>query len=316
MNNVNPNGVWPVMLTPFTKNNEIDYEALERLTNWYIDKGVSGLFSCCQSSEMFFLSDDEMHKITKTVKKISHGRVPVISSGHTAEALSEQAKQIVGIHNAGADVVILITNRLAKKSESDAVWLNNLQKLLDLIPDDIKLGLYECPYPYKRLISLDNLEWVSKSGRFYFLKDTSCNAELIEKRVKRVKDTPLKIFNANTATLLETLQSGVSGYSGVMAGFHPDLYKWLIENAIKDNDPQKVQIVDSFLTIAALIERQVYPVNAKFYLNKYEQTIMTDNSRALDSVLLGATEQKEIRNFSVLTEYFRKFVMEEKKKND
>ena len=54
-----PNGVYPVMLTPFTENNEVDYEALGKLIDWYIEKGVNGLFADCQSSEMFFLSLEE-----------------------------------------------------------------------------------------------------------------------------------------------------------------------------------------------------------------------------------------------------------------
>ena len=35
-----PNGVYPVMLTPFTENNEVDYEALGKLVDWYIEKGM------------------------------------------------------------------------------------------------------------------------------------------------------------------------------------------------------------------------------------------------------------------------------------
>ena len=50
------NGVWPVMLTPFTDDNRVDYDSLEKLINWYIENGVAGLFADCQSSEMFFLS--------------------------------------------------------------------------------------------------------------------------------------------------------------------------------------------------------------------------------------------------------------------
>ena len=47
-----PGGAWPVMLTPFTRENEVDYEALGALIEWYIREGVSGLFAVCQSSEM------------------------------------------------------------------------------------------------------------------------------------------------------------------------------------------------------------------------------------------------------------------------
>ena len=43
-------GVWPVMLTPFTESGEVDYTSLERLVEWYEENGVQGLFATCQSS--------------------------------------------------------------------------------------------------------------------------------------------------------------------------------------------------------------------------------------------------------------------------
>ena len=60
-------GVWPVMLTPFDENRQIDWESLKKLIDWYIAAGVHGLFANCQSSEMFFLSDDESLRLTRFV---------------------------------------------------------------------------------------------------------------------------------------------------------------------------------------------------------------------------------------------------------
>ena len=51
MKNEFPNGVWPVMLTPYTEDNKIDYPALEKLTEWYFENDCDGLFAVCQSSE-------------------------------------------------------------------------------------------------------------------------------------------------------------------------------------------------------------------------------------------------------------------------
>lgn len=48
-----PNGVYPTMITPFTKDNKIDYAAVEALINWYAGKKVDGIFAICQSSEIF-----------------------------------------------------------------------------------------------------------------------------------------------------------------------------------------------------------------------------------------------------------------------
>lgn len=49
-------GIIPVMLTPFTDQGEIDYPGLERLIEWYLEKGADALFAVCQSSEMQFLT--------------------------------------------------------------------------------------------------------------------------------------------------------------------------------------------------------------------------------------------------------------------
>ena len=298
-----PNGVYPVMLTPFTENNEVDYEALGKLIDWYIEKGVNGLFADCQSSEMFFLSLVERVKIGEFVKKHADGRVPVVTSGHISDSLEDQAKELTAIAGTGADAVILLTNRLAKENESDEVWLENLKKLLEMIPKDVPLGFYECPYPYKRIISPELLKWCADTGRFYFIKDTSCDIENMKAKLEVIKGTNLKLFNANTSTLLETLELGASGYSGVMANFHPELYVKLCN--IYKEDPSKARKIADFLTVASLIERQVYPVNAKFYQKSIGNfnSIMT---RTRDIKELNATGILEIQQFVRFNEEFEK----------
>ena len=298
-----PNGVYPVMLTPFTENNEVDYEALGKLIDWYIEKGVNGLFADCQSSEMFFLSLEERVKIGEFVKKHADGRVPVVTSGHISDSLEDQAKELTARAGTGADAVILLTNRLAKENESDEVWLENLKKLLEMIPKDVPLGFYECPYPYKRIISPELLKWCADTGRFYFIKDTSCDIENMKAKLEVIKGTNLKLFNANTSTLLETLELGASGYSGVMANFHPELYVKLCN--IYKEDPSKARKIADFLTVASLIERQVYPVNAKFYQKSIGNfnSIMT---RTRDIKELNATGILEIQQFVRFNEEFEK----------
>lgn len=298
-----PNGVYPVMLTPFTENNEVDYEALGKLVDWYIEKGVNGLFADCQSSEMFFLSLEERVKIGEFVKKHADGRVPVVTSGHISDSLEDQAKELTAIAGTGADAVILLTNRLAKENESDEVWLENLKKLLEMIPKDVPLGFYECPYPYKRIISPELLKWCADTGRFYFIKDTSCDIENMKAKLEVIKGTNLKLFNANTSTLFETLELGASGYSGVMANFHPELYVKLCN--IYKEDPSKARKIADFLTVASLIERQVYPVNAKFYQKSIGNfnSIMT---RTRDIKELNATGILEIQQFVRFNEEFEK----------
>lgn len=279
------------MLTPFDKNGEVDYLALEKLTEWYITHKVSGLFAVCQSSEMFCLSLEERMKVAETVVRTADGRVPVIASGHISDAFEDQVQEINCMAKTGVDAVILITNRLAKEEESDEIWIQNCKKLLEQIDSEIPLGFYECPYPYKRVMSVETITWCANTGRFYFLKDTCCDIEQIKEKIAAVQGTNLKLYNANTTTLLESLRNGATGYSGVMANFHSLSYAWLCENYEKvESEP-----LADLLTIASLIERQYYPVNAKYHLSEIEKLSLETVFRVKEDSGLTETFKTEVQ---------------------
>jgi 4-hydroxy-tetrahydrodipicolinate synthase len=88
-----PDGVWPTMITPFREDGTIDYTALERMVDWYVDRGVAGLFAVCQSSEMFHLSLRERLDLARACVRFAAGRVPVIASGHVADAAEDQLEE-------------------------------------------------------------------------------------------------------------------------------------------------------------------------------------------------------------------------------
>lgn len=303
-------GVWPVMLTPFDEHHEIDWESLKKLIDWYIGKGVNGLFANCQSSEMFFFSEAESLQLVRFVLDYTAGRVPVIASGHTACSIPQQIDQLCKIAETGIDSVIMISNRFAMQGESDEIVLANLQRVTAALPSTVGLGIYECPYPYKRLLSDKVVSWCAHSGRYTFIKDTCCQIEMIRRRVELIKDTPLHIANANGQTLLPSLQAGVHGYSGVMTNFHPELYVWLCDNW--KQEPEKAEIVSNYLSTASLVEYLDYPICAKDY-QKLIGNFRTVASRVREAdyfysahfqsnmrqmVQLGETVKKQLALFS------------------
>lgn len=256
------------MITPFDENLDIDLPALKKLISWYIEYGkVGGLFAVCQSSEMFYLSLEERIKLASLSVQFAEGRVPVIASGHTSIEMNKQITEISALADTGVDAIVLLTNKFAESYEDDTVWKKNLLKFLKKIPSSLRLGLYECPYPYKRLLKPETVAWCASLGRFDFYKDTSCELESISKKIRAVLGTSLKIFNANSATLLDSLKAGCSGYSGVMANFHPLLYGWLTANYA--NTPDLAEYLQSYLGVSSLVERQLYPMNAKYVLSRY-----------------------------------------------
>ena len=265
--------IFTTMITPYKKDGSIDYETAEKYVDFYFESGLGGIFAVCQSSEIFYLSLEERVELNRRVYKrakeleAKSGRpFTVVSSGHVSDTLEEQARELCAIWESGTDALILITNRLDPKCEGDDVFIKNAEALIEKLPADVKLGLYECPYPYKRLVTPKILDWCLSTGKFYYMKDTCCDAEMIAQRCKQLKGSSFKLLNANCQTLLESMRSGADGYCGIMCNFHPKLYAWLGENFEKS--PQKADLVQSFIGTFGFTEVGLaYPLTAKFHMN-------------------------------------------------
>lgn len=264
MTNSIPNGVWPTMITPFTDSNQPDFRAIAAMCDWYISRGCSGIFAVCQSSEMHYLSDREKKEIGRCVVESCAGRIPVVASGHTSPNLDEQLRGIEAMLKTGVSAYVLVSNTLDPRKLGENTLEDNIQAIFRAFPE-VLFGVYECPHPYKRLLSTDFIKRHASGGQLVFIKDTCCDSERIRERLEASKGTPLKLFNANAATLYDSLVNGAAGYSGVMANYHPELYDWMISHL--KSDEERARLLADMLTVAAMIELRVYPVSAKYHMN-------------------------------------------------
>ncbi|MFM0549604.1 dihydrodipicolinate synthase family protein [Paraburkholderia sediminicola] len=256
-------GIVPVMLTPFDDTGAIDYAGLERLIEWYIAHGSDALFAVAQSSEMQFLTLAERGALGRFVVDKVAGRIPVVVSGHISDDPEAQAEELNVAASTGAQGIVLVTNRLDPKQQGTEAFAANLKQLLARLPSDIPLGLYECPAPYRRLLSDDELKLCIDTGRFIMLKDVSCDLATVKRRVALAEGSPLKILNANAAIAWDAMKAGSAGFNGVFTNFHPDLYNWLRNDAAQD--PALAEELATFLVLAAVSESLGYPALAKIY---------------------------------------------------
>jgi len=289
MNKKIQGGVYPVMLTPFKKDGEVDYNSLIKLTKWYEQNGADGLFAICQSSEIFKLSLEEKIKIVKTI--LANTNLPVVASGNTQDKLEVQLNELKQIANTGVDAIVLITNRFAKQSENDDILIKNLQKFLDEFNSKIPLGLYECPYPYKRLLSKKVFKYILDTNRFIFLKDTSCDMTIIKERIDLIGKNEFGLYNAHAHTLVESLVYGAKGYSGIHANFSTKLSKYIYTNYNINNEKLK-KANQLLLEVDKVAVENGYPVSAKYVQKQYNifETIYT---RVRDNNLFNRENEKE-----------------------
>jgi len=257
-----PPGLYPVMLTPFNASNELDLDGLRNLTKFYIDAGAKGLFANCLSSEMYQLTATERLQIIKTVVEAAPDDIPVVAAGTFSQDAKVNTDFIKKVHALGVQAVVINTNQLTNSWESDTVFKKQVENLLTQTAD-IPFGLYECPVPYKRVLSPEIMRWLGQTERFLYLKDTCCDQAAIHQKIEAVKDTPLGIFDAHTPNALASLQAGANGLSPIGANLYPELYTFLIQASQSDTD---LSVFNATLILMDNIIHQNYPWSAKFFL--------------------------------------------------
>lgn len=87
-------GVATALVTPFDKENKVEYGKLEELIEYQISQGCDALLVGGTTGECATLTDDELYKVVSFAAKTVNGRVPLIAgagSNCTAKAAEECA---------------------------------------------------------------------------------------------------------------------------------------------------------------------------------------------------------------------------------
>jgi 4-hydroxy-tetrahydrodipicolinate synthase len=257
----------PVMITPFTADMKIDYEMLSRLIDFYLAAGVKGFFANCLSSEMYHLNDEERLALARFVVKRVNGAVPVVASGSFGDTVEARAEFTKKMYHTGVNAVILITSHFADKADNDAALIHNLERYFKLT-DNIPLGTYECPAPYKRILTPEVFGFLLSTNRLVYHKDTELIPEKIKTKLAMARGNRLEFYDAHAPNTLTSLQGGARGMSAIAGNFYPEIFVWMCNYV---NDPSRqadVKWMQSEITRLDTIVSQGYPLSSKYFLQK------------------------------------------------
>ena len=72
-------GIFPALLTPFDRDDNINKQALAQLIERNIRAGVSGFYVAGSTAEVFMLTESERYQVYETVAEVAGGRVRLIA---------------------------------------------------------------------------------------------------------------------------------------------------------------------------------------------------------------------------------------------
>lgn len=292
------------MLTPFKENGSVDYDGLTELTEFYLNAGAGGLFANCQSSEMFSLSESERLTVTKHVVKIANGSVPVVATGTFGGPIAKQAEFVKRMYATGVEAVIIITNMLAGELETAETFNDRFYSMLEKT-DNIPLGFYECPQPYKRILLAEQLQPFVDTGRIIYHKDTCLDLEQIKAKLQSTAHVPnFGLYDAYMAHAVDSLKAGSAGLSCIQGNYSPELVVWLCKHYDDASRSADVNRVQQFFIDHMDVMHSVYPVAAKYFLQKRGLNI-TSFTRSFSGVFDSEARTKVNELYDAFHELFQ-----------
>lgn len=257
----------PVMLTPFKPDGLIDYDGLAKLMDFYLASGVKGFFANCQSSEMYELSNEERLALARFVTKRVNGAQSVVATGSFGETFEDKAEFAKRMYHTGVNAVIMITSHFAKAEESDDVLIANFDKFFTLT-DNIPMGTYECPAPYKRILTPYAFSYLLGTKRMIYHKDTTIDFPRVKAKIELAKGNRIEFYDACIANCMYSLQAGAKGMSAICGNLYPEIVAWMCNNATNPDRQEDVKYIQAQITKTEDILAQDYPMSAKYFLRK------------------------------------------------
>lgn len=101
-------GIIPAMVTPLTREDELNEAALRKLTDYLIDGGVHGVFAIGSQGEFWGFSAEEKRRVWEIVVEQTAGRVPVYA-GTAAETTREAITLTQMAQDSGVQAVSVLT---------------------------------------------------------------------------------------------------------------------------------------------------------------------------------------------------------------
>ena len=232
-------GVYPALITPFTKSDEVDAESLRRLVEFTVEGGVTGILPCGTTGESATLSHEEHKKVIDTV--IDCSKVPVIAgtgSNNTQEAV-DFTKHAA---DAGAAACLLITPYYNKPNVTGLKA--HFKKIGDAV--DIPLILYNIPSRTGQNISAETqIELAAEVANLKGVKEASGDLKQVGTIIQMASEQGLdfSVMAGDDFLTLPIMSLGGKGVISVAANIAPKEICDMVA-AMSKNKVEKAQAIN------------------------------------------------------------------------
>lgn len=255
-------GLGIALITPMQGKGEVDYSALEKLVEYQIENGADFLCILATTGEAPCLTKEEKDNITETIKKVNHGRIPILKycGGNNTKAVVDEIKSS---NWAGIDGILSICPYYNKPSQE------GLYQHFKQIAKASPLPVVMYNVPGRTGVNMKAATTVRIANDFknvVAIKEASGSLEQIDEIIKN-KPNNFEVISGDDALTFSMIASGAVGVISVIGNALPKEFSKMIRLELNNEFDAALKIHHKFTELYKLLFVDGNPSGVKALLN-------------------------------------------------
>lgn len=255
-------GTGVALVTPFDKQNKIDYPALKKIVNHCIKGGVNSLVVLGTTAETPTLTKEEKAEILSFVATEAQGRVTLIAGfgGNNTQAVIEEIQS----YNLDGYSYILSASPYYNKPTQEGIY-QHYKAIAKVSP--LPIILYNVPGRTASNILPDtSLKLAREISNIVGIKEASGN---IDQCVRLVKNKPKDfiVLSGDDNLVVPQMSIGMQGVISVIANLIPNEFSTMVNHCLKGDFASARDIQLKFSELIDLVFEEGNPVGIKSALS-------------------------------------------------
>ena len=263
-------GVFPAMLTPFTKDDKLDFALFEKNITAQAAAGSEGLIVGGSLGEASTLANEEKIKLLVFASEILKGKGPVVLT-IAEQATSAAVKLASEAERNGASGLMILPPMRYKADDRETVAYFKTIATSTSLP----IMIYNNPVDYKIEVTLEMFEELAACSNIQYVKESTRDVTNITRMRNRFGNR-YRLFCGVDTLMMEELMLGADGvvgglvdafpaetvaiYKMVKAGMYKEaleIYRWFLPLLELDIQPKLVQYIKLAATQTGLCSEYV-----------------------------------------------------------
>lgn len=216
-----PEGILPVLATPFDADQRIDEVGTRRLIRHVLDAGVHGIVILGSASEFALITDSEKERLIELAVGEVSGQVRVIvGTGESGTRRTIEATQIA--QRLGADAAIVVPPYYYLLDQ--CAIIRHYSALLR--ETQLPLILYNIPEYTKAVLAVETVQALSAEAKIVGIKDAGADLQYFQKILMGARSQSFSAIQGVDALLVPSLILGADGSISPAANVAP---QWFVQ---------------------------------------------------------------------------------------